>query len=234
MSQSAAGAQPSIGLEASMAGAPAPSAYEPLRESFEEQPALAMMQQRWQPSATSAASAPTSFLDLAEPHAPTQPTRSRFALASTLLSLALVVMLVSSAVLFRHQLMNVLSGMEASYGAGDSSSGASFGQTDAGAENAAANVGAAAASIASAPTAASLPTPAAPLAASDAQGAQKRVKSNGLNLRAQPGTDQQVVVVLKQGDIVIVFNDARLIQGATWIKVRAGDYEGWVDQSLLE
>ena len=75
---------------------------------------------------------------------------------------------------------------------------------------------------------------AAPLPASDAQGAQKRVKSNGLNLRAQPGTDQQVVVVLKQGDTVTVFTDARLIRDAIWVKVRAGDYEGWVDQSLLE
>ena len=41
-------------------------------------------------------------------------------------------------------------------------------------------------------------------------------------MRAQPGTDQQVVVVLKQGDTVMVFNDARLIHGATWVKVRAG------------
>ena len=76
--------------------------------------------------------------------------------------------------------------------------------------------------------------PAGPLSASDAQAVQKRVKSNGLNLRALPGTDQQVVVVLKQGDMVIVFTDARLIRDAIWVKVRAGDYQGWVDQSLLE
>jgi len=42
------------------------------------------------------------------------------------------------------------------------------------------------------------------------------------------------VMVLKQDDAVIVFTDARLIQGATWVKVRAGVNEGWVDQSLLE
>jgi hypothetical protein len=217
---------------ASLAGDPAPQAYEPLREHFEEQP-LAMMQERWQPSAASAANVPTSFLDLVEPRAtPQQQTRSRFALATTLLSLALVVMLVSGAVLFRHQLINILSGMEASYGT--AGSGASFGQPDAGAETAAANVGAAAASVASAPTAASLPPTAAPLPASDAQGAQKRVKSNSLNLRAGPGVTQDVVVVLKQGDAVIVFTDASLIEGATWVRVRAGDHEGWVDQSLLE
>lgn len=236
--QPVAGALVPIGLdmratETNLAGAPAQPAYEPLREHFEEAQPLAMMQQRWKPSAASAANVPTSFLDLAEPRTKPQP-RSRFALASTLLSLALVVLVVSGAVLFRHQLMNILSGMEASYGTAGTNNGGSSGQTDAGAENAAANVGAAAASVASAPTAASLPTPAAPLSAGDAQGAQKHVKSSGLNLRAQPGLDQQVVVVLKQGDAVIVFTDARLIQGATWVKVRAGDHEGWVDQSLLE
>lgn len=235
--QSAAGVGMLSGLDvsaatANLAGDQAPQVFEPLHEHFEEPP-LSMMQERWQPSATSAASVPTSFLDLVEPRAtPQRQTRSRFALATTLLSLALVVMLVSGAVLFRQQLMNVLSGMEASYGTADS--GASFGQPDTGVETAAANVGAAAASVASAPTAASLPTPAAPLSASDAQGVQKRVKSVSLNLRAQPGTTQDILVVLKQGDLVTMFTDFQLLQGATWVKVRAGGSEGWVDQSLLE
>jgi len=236
--QSVAGAGVSIGPDlsataASMASPSAQSVYEPLPEPFEEEQPVAMLQQRWQPSAASTASVPTSFLNLVEPRAPTQQNRSRFALATTLLSLALVVMLVSGAVLFRHQLMDVLSGMEASYGTADSS-GASFGQTNGGAENAAANVGAAAALVASAPTAASLPTPVSALPVSDAHGVQKHVKSNGLNLRAKPGVAQDVVVVLKQGDAVTVFTDASLIDGATWVKVRAGEYEGWVDQSLLE
>ncbi len=226
--------------ETRVAGAPEQQpAYTVLpRERFEEppMPALAMMQERWQPGATSATSIPKSFLDLVEPQSKA-PARSRFALASTLLMLALVVMVVSSAVLFRHQLMNVLSGMEASYGgavATDSSAAPS--QLDISAENAAANVGAAV-PAANAPTVISQPTavaPAAPLPASDAQGAQKRVKSNGLNMRRQPGTDQEVVAVLKQGDVVTVFTDARLIRDAIWVKVRAGDNEGWVDQSLLE
>jgi hypothetical protein len=233
--QSVAGARVPLGpeqsaTEVSLAGAPAQQAHEPLREHFEEGRPLAMLQQRWQPSAVSTASVPTSFLDLAEPPQP----RSRFALAPTLLSLALVVLLVSGAVLFRYQLTNIISGIETSYSTAGTGDGRAPGQADAGAENAAANVGAAAASVASAPTAASLSTPAASLSASDAQGAQKHVKSSGLNLRAQPGLDQQVVMVLKQGDAVIVFTDARLIQGATWVKVRVGDKLGWVDQSLLE
>ena len=207
-------------------GAYAPSPYERF-----EAPPLAMMQERWQPGAASAAGVPTSFLDLKESRS-NKPARSRFALASTLLVLALVVMVVSSAFLFRHQLIGILAGMETSYGgvaSASNSSPPSLAAADT--ANAAADVGAAAASVVSAPTAASQ---AAPLPAGDAQAAQKRVKSNGLNLRAQPGTDQQVVAVLTQGDIVTVFNDARLIQGATWVKVRAGDFEGWVDQRLLE
>jgi hypothetical protein len=200
----------------------------PPQVRIEEQsvPALSMMRERWQPAAATAASVPTSFLDLAEPRAQSR-TRSRFALASTLLTLALVVMLVGGAVLFRRPLIDMLAGVASNATAGPVS-GASSVQP-------AANVGAVAASVASAPTAASRTATAAPLPTSAAQGAaQKRVISNGLNLRAQPGTDQQVIVVLKQGDLVTVFNDARLIQGATWVKVRAGELEGWVDQSLLE
>jgi len=51
---------------------------------------------------------------------------------------------------------------------------------------------------------------------------------------AAMNSSQQVVVALKQGDTVIVLTDARPIRDAIWVKVRAGDYEGWVDQSLLE
>jgi hypothetical protein len=207
---------------------------QPPDDQFEEQPpALAMMQERWQPGGPAAASVPTSFLDLKDSQT-SAPARSRFALVSTLLMLALVVMAVSSAVLFRHQLITMLAGMEASYGDPVATgTSVSSGPPDGGAESAAANVASAAAPAASAP----VPTatnPPAQLPAGDTQGAQKRVKSNGLNLRALPGTDQQVVAVLRQGDIVTVFTDARLIQGATWVKVRAGDSEGWVDQSLLE
>jgi hypothetical protein len=130
-------------------------------------PPLAMMQERWRPGAASAASVPTSFLDIKEPSV-SQPARSRFALASTLLALALVVMVVSGSLLFRHQLMNVLAGMEAAYGdVVNVGSSAPPSQPAAGAENAA-DVGAAV-SVASAPTAASL---AAPLPASDAQAGQ--------------------------------------------------------------
>ena len=227
---------PVSAAEARLAGAEEQQlGYESPQEHIEEplMAPLAMMQERWQPGAATAADVPTSFFDLAEPRAQAR-TRSRFALASTLLMLALMVSLISGIVLFRRPLGNVLAGMEASYSTADTSSGGSLGQAGTGAENAAAAVSAATASVVSAPTAASQPAPAALPPASDAQAVQKRVKSNGLNLRAQPGTDQQVVVVLKQGDTVMVFNDARLIHGATWVKVRAGDFEGWVDQSLLE
>jgi hypothetical protein len=233
LGSSAAETRLAVASEQPVAQAPAPY------ESYEIQP-LAMMQERWRPGTVAAASVPTSFLDLQDPR-PNKPERSRFALASTLLVLALVVLVVSGALLFRHQLMNILAGMEASYGGVISTSRVvQPTQPDTSAEQVAVDVGAAAVSVASVPTATSRvsePTAAslaAPLPASDGQPAQKHVRSNSLNLRAQPGTDQQVVVVLSQGESVTLLNDARLIQGATWVKVRAGDAEGWVDQSLLE
>ncbi len=205
--------------------------HEPLED--QPVPSLAMMHERRVPAA---ADVPTSFLGLVRPRSNT-PVRARLALASTLLVLALVVVFVSGSILFRHGLINILSGMEASYGGVVAAGSVPTSLPDAGAENAAADVGAAAGLAASAPTVVAQPAavaPAAPLSASDAQGVQKRVKSNGLNLRALPGTDQQVVAVLKQGDVLIVFTDARLIRDTIWVKVRAGSYEGWVDQSLLE
>jgi hypothetical protein len=217
----------------------ADQALAPQYDQIEAQAPLAMMHERWQPR-TATATAPASFLDLLEPQAK-KPERSRFAVVSTLLVLALVVMLVSGSVLFRRQLINVLAGMDASYGSAAASSGAPLAQPNT--SCAAADVGAAAVSVASAPTAAAPAAPtaaavaapaAAPAITAEGQGAQKHVKGNGLNLRAQPGIDQQVVAVLRQGDVVTVFTDARLIQGATWVRVRAGDVEGWVDQSFLE
>jgi len=160
---------------------------------------------------------PTSFLDLAEPSA-NKPARSRF--IPGLLTLALVVLLVSGAVLFRSQVSAALFGMDRSGEAVAITSGGTI-QPNAGTVNAAANVSAA------------VPT-SAPLPANDAQGERKHVKSDGLNVRALPGTDQQVVAVLAKGDAVVVFTDARLLHDTLWVKVRAGAYEGWVDQSLLE
>jgi hypothetical protein len=219
-------------LGANLAG-PAPAgalehqpAYAPPGERYDDEPlpSLALLQERWQPAAASAASAPTSFLELAEPGANVRP-RSR--LAPALLTLALVVMLVSAAVLFRGQVIDALAGVSLP-------SGEAVIRQNAGAETTSANVGVAVAPAASATAVPSQPAAVAPQPSDGAPGAIKRVKSDALNMRALPGTDQQVVVVLQKGASVAVFTDAQLIRDTIWVKVRFGDQEGWVDQSLLE
>jgi hypothetical protein len=199
-----------------------PPTYAPADQLEDEPlPSLALLQERWRPAA---ASAPTSFLELAEPGAKPRP-RSR--LAPALLTLGLVVMLVSSAVLFRGQVIGMLAGMS-------SPSNDTSVQQNAGPVSASANVGVAVAPAASATDVPSQPAAVAPAPASEAPGGTKRVKSDALNMRALPGIDQQVVLVLKKGDAVAVFTDAQLLRDTIWVKVRFGDQEGWVDQSLLE
>jgi hypothetical protein len=219
-------------LDANMAGPAAAGdternpAYAPASEGHDDEPlpSFALLQERWQPAAARAASAPTSFLELAEPAAP---TRSRSRLAPALLTLALVVMLVSAAVLFRGQVIGVLAGMSSP---GDEAAA----QQNAGSEAASANVGVAVAPSATAAPAAIQPAAEAPAPVDEGPGGTKRVKSDALNMSALPGLDQQVVLVLKKGDAVALFTDARLIRDTIWVKVRFGDREGWVDQSLLE
>jgi hypothetical protein len=61
-----------------------------------------------------------------------------------------------------------------------------------------------------------------------------RVKSDVLNLRARPGTDQQILTTLRQGTEVLLLNETQTVAGNTWVKVRVGEREGWVSQELLE
>jgi uncharacterized protein YraI len=55
-----------------------------------------------------------------------------------------------------------------------------------------------------------------------------------LNLRTRPGTDQPIITTLRQGAEVVLLHDVRTIGGRTWVKVRAGQQEGWVSQEFLE
>ncbi|HJZ46728.1 MAG TPA: SH3 domain-containing protein [Roseiflexaceae bacterium] len=227
----AAGASGEMGIDA----AESDSAYAPaLHERFGDQPvpSLGLYQERRQPAAANAANVPTSFLDLDESGANSQ-ARSRFAAVPALLVLALVVALVTGAVLFRDQVIAVVSGVDTSRGAtATTGDGEGAIQPGAGAQPAAANVSAAVPGAESAPTAAAQAVQSAQ--PNDAPGTAKHVKSETLNVRALPGTDQPVVAVLAKGDAVVVFTDARLIRDTIWVKVRADTHEGWVDQSLLE
>jgi hypothetical protein len=81
--------------------------------------------------------------------------------------------------------------------------------------------------ISSAPTSAPAGPTAAPLVA-------RHVKSNALNLRARPGTDQPVLTTLAHGASVLLLDETATVAGRTWVRVRAGQQEGWVSQDLLE
>jgi uncharacterized protein YgiM (DUF1202 family) len=76
--------------------------------------------------------------------------------------------------------------------------------------------------------------PAAPTAVAPIQAATRHVKSDSLNLRAGPGTDQAVLAVLAKGDAVALLDDSQLVGETTWVKVRAGAREGWVSEKLLD
>jgi uncharacterized protein YgiM (DUF1202 family) len=62
----------------------------------------------------------------------------------------------------------------------------------------------------------------------------RHVKSDTLNLRARPGIDQQVIAKLARGASVLLLGERMTVEGRTWVRVRAGEQEGWVSQDLLE
>ncbi len=57
--------------------------------------------------------------------------------------------------------------------------------------------------------------------------------STEVNLRANAGADQAIVQVLAQGTPVMVLQDTQTVDGGTWVKVRVGQVEGWVNQHFL-
>ncbi len=59
------------------------------------------------------------------------------------------------------------------------------------------------------------------------------VNTQQLNLRSGPGTEYSVVTKLSQGDSVICLERAQSRDGTTWVRIRAGSFEGWVNQKLL-
>ncbi len=59
------------------------------------------------------------------------------------------------------------------------------------------------------------------------------VNTLNLNLRAGPGVHYSVLAVLPQGTQVMAFGDTRYADRATWVRVRVGSQEGWVNQEHL-
>jgi hypothetical protein len=62
----------------------------------------------------------------------------------------------------------------------------------------------------------------------------RRVRSDTLNLRVGPGTDQQVIAKLTRGASVVLLGEAASVDGRMWVRVRVAEQEGWVSQDLLE
>ena len=182
-------------------------------------PSVSMLSQRARPVSSPQ---PQSFFDIVEtkPAAPppARPRRSR--LVPILIGL-LVSGVLSGVSVFRHQLAEGLAGL-----------------APAGSEGASVSVPVATTRPVEAKT---IPTSAAPAAATpvapapDVPSFQTRhVKSDTLNMRVAPGTDQEVVMVLTKGAQVIVLNETHVLQDTIWVKVRVGKREGWVSQRLLE
>lgn len=61
-----------------------------------------------------------------------------------------------------------------------------------------------------------------------------RVAVDRLNLRAGPGTDQAVVATLERAAEVRLLGETSGSGEETWVKVRAGDVEGWIYRAFLE
>src|SRR6266545_2008446 len=172
-------------------------------------PSLAMLQQR----RTHAASPqPQSFLGLAEPGSPVRPAakpqKRRASLVPSLLLLVVVGALAGGGLLYHEEIAGWLAGVTAP----------------------AAGAAPAALTVAAGQSASDAQATSAPAA----QIETRRVRSDSLNVRSGPGTDQQVVLVLARGATVTLLNETRDVQGTTWIKVRVGEQEGWVSQKLLE
>lgn len=60
-----------------------------------------------------------------------------------------------------------------------------------------------------------------------------RVKTQDVNLRQLPGPDEQKIAVLHRGVAVEVLGEAKRVGDGVWIRIRAQDAEGWVNQRYI-
>jgi uncharacterized protein YraI len=59
------------------------------------------------------------------------------------------------------------------------------------------------------------------------------VNTPQLNLRAGPGSEFSIIAKLSRGDSVVCIEKRQSSDGGTWLRVRRGSFEGWVNQKLL-
>lgn len=54
-----------------------------------------------------------------------------------------------------------------------------------------------------------------------------------LNIRSAPGSESAVVTKLSRGDSILCLDRGTSADGGAWIRVRAGSFEGWVNEKLV-
>lgn len=60
------------------------------------------------------------------------------------------------------------------------------------------------------------------------------VNTPGGNLREEPGKDEQIIAELAPNtEVTLLGETKKMNDGGTWVKVRAGTQEGWVNRRLL-
>lgn len=60
-----------------------------------------------------------------------------------------------------------------------------------------------------------------------------RMTTDILNMRTEPGMHATIITTLTNGTRVELLNEETGLDGRTWTRVRAGSYEGWVDDQYL-
>jgi len=59
------------------------------------------------------------------------------------------------------------------------------------------------------------------------------VTSVELNVRAQPGADYTIVLVLSRGDQVQLLGETAEVDGSIWVAIEAQEAQGWVNAKFL-
>ena len=83
------------------------------------------------------------------------------------------------------------------------------------------------------PAGVSATRPATPRSHAAGVKAVQRVQSPALHLRVRPGSGQPVITILARDTRVQILAEVRTADGGTWLRVRSGTYEGWVNGKFL-
>lgn len=60
-----------------------------------------------------------------------------------------------------------------------------------------------------------------------------RIQIQDVNLRPEPGTENQEILIIRRGRAIEVFGEARRVDESTWVQVRFEGRSGWVNQNYV-